>query len=159
VVSAFPKRPVSQDAVLEALETVAVGLGAKIDGVEKRTAEKIVESEERTTAKIVESEERTTAKIVESEERTTAKIVESEERTTAKIVESEERTTAKIVESEERMTAKIEAVDAKVDNLRSEFEDFKQEVRHGFRTMDENFLELNRKFNTLIALIGAKPAE
>jgi K+/H+ antiporter YhaU regulatory subunit KhtT len=126
VVSAFPKRPVSQDAVLEALETVAVGLGAKIDGVEKRTAEKIAESEERTAAKIVESEERTTAKIVESEERT---------------------------------TAKIEAVDAKVDSLRSEFEDFKQEVRHGFKTIDENFLELNRKFNTLIALIGAKPAE
>jgi K+/H+ antiporter YhaU regulatory subunit KhtT len=137
VVSAFPKRPVSQDAVLEALEAVAVGLGAKIDGVEKRTAEKIAESEERTAAKIVESEERTTAKIVESEERTTAKIVESEERT----------------------TAKIEAVDAKVDNLRSEFEDFKQEVRHGFRTIDDNFLEMNRKFNTLIALIGAKPAE
>lgn len=148
MVSAFPKRPVSQDAVLEALETVAVGLGAKIDGVEKRTAEKIVESEERTTAKIVESEERTMAKIVESEERMTAKIVESEARTTAKIAESEERT-----------AAKIEAVDAKVDNLRSEFEDFKQEVRHGFRTIDDNFLELNRKFNTLIALIGAKPAE
>lgn len=136
MVSAFPKRPVSQDAVLEALETVATGLGAKIDGVEKRTAEKIVESEERTTAKIAESEERTTAKI---------------EAVDVKV----DMVNAKV----DMVNAKVDAVDAKVDNLRSEFEDFKLEVRHGFKTIDENFLELNRKFNSLIALMGAKPAE
>lgn len=52
MVSAFPIRPVSQDAVLEALETAAAGLGAKIDRIEARLDAKIDGVESRLTAKI-----------------------------------------------------------------------------------------------------------
>lgn len=126
MVSAFPKRPVSQDAVLEALEVVATGLGAKIDGVESRLNEKIDGVEARLDAKIdgVES-----------------------------------RLNAKIDGVESRLDAKIDAVDAKVDDLKTEVVEMK-------KTMDENFLDLNRKFNGLdykldlmMAHMGLKVAE
>lgn len=38
---ALPKKHVTQDAVLEALEVVATGLGAKIEAAEARTSAKI----------------------------------------------------------------------------------------------------------------------
>lgn len=100
---ALPKKHVTQDAVLEALEVVATGLGAKIEAAEARTSAKIDAAEARTNAKI-------------------------------------DALDRKVDEKTDALDAKIGALEAKVD-------------RHQMINSD-NFIELNRKLNVLMAHFG-----
>lgn len=136
--NALGKKPVSQDAVIQALETVATGLGQQIVASETRVTQKISDA-------IAESEARTNAKIEGVEHRLDAKIDGVEQRLEAKIDGVEQRLDAKIDGVERRLEAKIDGVDAKVDALK--------------QTTEENFLELNRKLNLLLARIPEPSGE
>ncbi len=65
--SAFPKKPASQDSVVEALSDVAVSLGRKIEASEERVVARIDASEarinDRIDARIAESETRVMAEV------------------------------------------------------------------------------------------------